>query len=203
LADDDLVLLEAWRAGDLAAGEALFERHFDAVFRFVRSKVSDTAEDLVQEAFMACVEGRDRLRADASFRSYLFAAARKIVYEYWRKRGRRRTEDLEAVSAHELGASPSSLLGRAEDERLLVMALRRIPLDFQMVLELYYVEGLKSREVADVLDIPHATVRSRLRRGLEQVREQVHELAEAPEQLSTTMSRLDAWASGLKQLDRD
>lgn len=201
MSDDDLALLDAWRQGDAKAGEALFERHFDAVFRFMRNKVGDPAEDLVQDAFLACVKGRDRFRKDASFRTYLFAAARNIVYEHWRKRSKGTTTELNEASAHDLGPSPSSLMGHKDDERLLVMALRRIPLEFQMAIELYYVEGLKSREVADVLDIPHATVRSRLRRGLDQVREWVQKLAESPEALSTTMSRLDAWAADVRPRD--
>jgi RNA polymerase sigma-70 factor (ECF subfamily) len=195
---DDLALLEAWRAGDAEAGEVLFERHFDAVFRFVRGKVGDPADDLVQQAFLACVAGRDRLREGASFRAYLFAAARNLVYEHWRQKYRGESvalpDDLGQISVHDLGPSPSSLLGARDDERLLVMALRRLPLDFQMAIELYYVQGLKTREVAEVLGIPHATVRSRLRRGLEQTREWVERLADTPAVLETTMTRLDAWA---------
>lgn len=198
MAEDDFALLRAWRAGDTAAGEALFERHFDALFRFLRSKVGDAADDLVQEAFLACVKGRDRFREEASFRTYLFAAARNKVIDHWRARGKGQTDDLSQVSAHDIGPSPSSLLHQAEEERLLVMALRRIPLDLQMAIELYYVEGLKSREVADILEIPHGTVRSRLRRGLELVREWVERLSESPELTTTTMSRLDAWAAKLR-----
>ena len=193
--DDDLALLRAWRAGDTAAGEALFERHFETVYRFVRSKVGDQAEDLVQAAFLACVKGRDRFREDASFRTYLFSAARHKIIDHWRVRDRHETDEL---SAHDLGPSPSSLLNRADEERLLVMALRRIPLDLQMAIELFYVEGLKSREVAEVLDIPHGTVRSRLRRGLEQLRTWVERLSESPELASTTMSRLDVWAAKVR-----
>jgi RNA polymerase sigma-70 factor (ECF subfamily) len=198
VADDDLALLHAWRAGDAAAGETLFERHFDAVFRFIRNKVGDKADDLVQEVFLACVKGRDRFRAESSFRTYLFAVARNKIIDHWRARGKLQVDDLSEASAHDLGPSPSSLMGRAEDERLLVMALRRLPLDLQMAIELYYVEGLKSREVGDVLDIPHGTVRSRLRRGLDQLREWVERLSESPHVLETTMSRLDAWAAGLR-----
>jgi RNA polymerase sigma-70 factor (ECF subfamily) len=201
--DEDLALLEAWRAGDAGAGEQLFERHFDAVFRFVRGKVGDPAEDLVQQAFLACVAGRDRLREGASFRAYLFAAARNLVYEHWRHKYRgepaQLPEDLGQISAYDLGPSPSSLLGARDDERLLVMALRRLPLDFQMAVELYYVEGLKTREVAEVLGIPHPTVRSRLRRALEQTREWVERLADTPAVLETTMTRLDAWARKVRE----
>jgi RNA polymerase sigma-70 factor (ECF subfamily) len=196
--EDDSALLRAWQAGDAAAGEVLFERHFDALFRFLVTKVGDAADDLVQETFMACVKGRDRFRAHASFRTYLFAVARRKIIDHWRGRGKRQSDDPSVVTAHDMGPSPSSLLNRADDERLLVMALRRIPLDLQMAIELYYVEGLKSREVAEVLEIPHDTVRSRLRRALEQLREWIQRLSESPQTTSTTMSRLDAWAAKLR-----
>jgi RNA polymerase sigma-70 factor (ECF subfamily) len=196
--EDDSALFRAWRDGDAGAGETLFERHFDAVFRFLRSKVGDAADDLVQDTFLACVRGRERFREEASFRTYLFAAARHKIIDHWRARAKRQTDDLDEVTAHDLGPSPSSLLNQAEDERLLVMALRRIPLDLQMAIELYYVEGLKSREVAEVLGIPHATVRSRLRRGLALLREWAERLSESPEVTSTTMRRLDAWAAKLR-----
>jgi RNA polymerase sigma-70 factor (ECF subfamily) len=179
----------------------LFERHFDSLFRFLLSKVGDAAEDLAQETLLACVKGKDRFREDASFRTYLFATARHKVVDHWRARGKKQTDPLNELSAHDFGPTPSSLLDRAEDERLLVMALRRIPLDLQMAIELYYVEGLKSREVAEVLDIPHGTVRSRLRRGLTLLREWVDRLADSPELGSTTASRLDSWAAKLRPDD--
>jgi RNA polymerase sigma-70 factor (ECF subfamily) len=198
VAEDDLKLLAAWREGDAAAGEALFERHFESVFRFVRSKVGDGAEDLVQQVFLACVEGRDRFRAEASFSTYLFAAARNVIYDYWKARSRPQMEDFRDTAAHALDPSPSSAVAHKDNERLLVQALRRIPLDLQMALELYYVEGLRSREVADVLGIPHGTVRSRLRRGLELVREFVEQLRTSDEERTDTLSRLDAWAKDLR-----
>ena len=195
--EDDLALLTAWRGGDARAGEVLFERHFDAVFRFMRTKVATGAEDLVQAAFLACVEGRDRLREGASFRTYLFTAARNIVAEYWRKRSREPVA-LDEVSAHDLGPSPPSVLALKVEERLLVEALRRLPLDRQIALELYYVEGLRTREIAEILGLGHSTVRSRVRRALAQLRTIVEELAESSEDYSTTMNRLDAWAAELR-----
>ena len=198
MSESDLDLLAAWKAGDKAAGERLFERHFEAVMRFVASKTSYNVEDLVQQAFLACVEGRHRLRDGASFRSYLFAAARNVVVDRWRAKAEVPI-DLNEASAHDLGPSPSSALRHRRQEQLLVQALRRIPLNLQIAIELYYVEGLKSREVADVLDIPHGTVRTRLRRALTLLREAVAKLQVEPgEELTTTMGRLDAWAKSLQ-----
>ena len=51
--ESDAELVDAWRAGDRGAGEALFERHYDAVARFFHNKVGDAASDLIQRAFLA------------------------------------------------------------------------------------------------------------------------------------------------------
>src|SRR6185436_6575853 len=71
----DAELLSAWRGGDEKAGAELFERHFEALFRFFRNKAGDQAEDLVQETFLACLSG-PAFRGEASFRTYLFTVAR-------------------------------------------------------------------------------------------------------------------------------
>ena len=55
-------------------------------------------------------------------------------------------------------------------------ALRRIPLELQVALELYYWEGMAGPELAAALDLPEGTVRTRLRRGRQLVREQLTEL---------------------------
>jgi hypothetical protein len=63
----DAELLEAWGAGDKAAGEALFDRHFEAIYRFFQNKVGPgVIDDLVQQTFLGCVEAPDRFRGDSS-----------------------------------------------------------------------------------------------------------------------------------------
>ena len=194
----DLELLERWRGGEKLAGAELFERHFDALYRFVSTKLHEGADDLVQRAFLACLEGRDRLRDGSTFRSYLYGSARYLMYEQWRARASVDVDFNESV-AHDFGPTPSSVLERKSEERLLLEALRRIPVEFQMAIELYYLEDLKSREVADVLDIPHATIRSRVRRGLEQLRRELAALEASTEALSSTMTRIEDWARKLHE----
>jgi RNA polymerase sigma-70 factor (ECF subfamily) len=84
------------------------------------------------------------------------------------------------------------------EQRLLLEGLRRIPLDYQVALELYHWEGMTGPELAEALDIPEATVRSRLRRGVERLRERMQEIAESGEQLKSTLANLDNWAESLR-----
>ena len=69
-----------------------------------------------------------------------------------------------------------------------------------MCLELYYYEGARGPELAAMLDIPEATVRSRLRRGLEHLRKQIEALAPSQALAESTAGDLDAWATELRKL---
>ena len=164
----DLALLAAWRAGDLRAGDALVSRHWAAVARFFRSKVGDDGADLISQTFLACVEARDRITGD-NVKAYLFAVARKRLAEHFRRRAR--VVDLAVNSLVDLATGPVTQLGRRERGELVRAALTRIPLDDQIALELAYFEGLATRELAAVLEIPENTVRSRLSRARAKLRE--------------------------------
>ncbi|MEQ9500829.1 MAG: RNA polymerase sigma factor [Deltaproteobacteria bacterium] len=167
---EDRELLEAWRGGDRSAGNQLFERHFDAVYRFFSGKVGGEAADHVQRCFLALVEGRDRFRGDASVRTFLFAIARHELYQYWRTRRRDGRLDFGVSSLADLNPSPSSHVRRVEAHARLHQALASIPLDLQIVLELHYWEDQTGPQLAEILQVPEGTVRSRLRRGLEALR---------------------------------
>jgi RNA polymerase sigma factor (sigma-70 family) len=193
---DDLALLQAWRAGDADAGGALFERHFPSVYGFFRNKVSGPVDDLVQKTFVACVEGRDRVKT-SSFRAYLFGAARNVLYGEFRSRRKHNSVDFGVSCAHDLAPGASTILGKKEEHRLLLKALRLIPLQHQVALELYYIEGMRGPELAEVLDVPEATARSRLRRGLAQVKKEIERLASKPSLAVSTVGGLESWAAEL------
>ncbi len=199
-ASSDIDLLEAWRGGDRSAGDRLFERHFSGIFRFFRTKVDHgAAEDLTQATFLACVDGRDRFLQSASFRTYLFAIARNQLLMHFRKRARR---DLvvspQTASAIDLGASPGSLVVAKEEQRLLCRALQRIPVDFQIAVELYYWEELSTRELAEVLSVPEGTVRSRLARAREHLAKKMEELATGSSLAKSTIRDFERWAKSLR-----
>jgi RNA polymerase sigma-70 factor (ECF subfamily) len=195
---DDFALLARWRAGDKAAGSELFERHFDAVYRFFAHKVVADAADLVQRTFLACVEAKDRFREASSFRTFLFAIAHHELYAHWRKLKRDECLEVGSISVADLGASPSKVLLERREDRVLLEALRTIPLEFQLALELYYCEELSGPELAEVLDVPEGTARSRVRRALEALRNRLGALEETP--LSSTGTDMEAWAASLRSL---
>ncbi|HWB74254.1 MAG TPA: sigma-70 family RNA polymerase sigma factor [Nannocystaceae bacterium] len=201
---DDDELLTRWRAGDRAAGERLFTRHVKSLFRFFRSKLDDAvAEDLTQATFLAATAARDSFRGDATLRTFLFAIARKQLLMHYRSRPKRDREvALDTMSACDLGASPSSLLRGSEEQRLLLTALRQIPIDFQIAVELYYWEGMSTVAIAQVLEVAEGTVRSRLARARERLAELIAELAVSPQIAERTNAGFEDWARSLAQLDR-
>jgi RNA polymerase sigma-70 factor (ECF subfamily) len=164
LARGDAELLCAWDGGDEEAGNALLERHFSRVSRFFRDKVPDAAlEDMVQRTFLGCLEARSRFRADGSFRAFVLGIARRQLLLFIRERHRH--GDPRNTTLRDLGPSPSSIFGRHEQEQRLLLALRSLPVDLQVALELSYWEELSIAELAEVLEVPEGTAKSRLFRA--------------------------------------
>lgn len=195
----DLELLEAWRSGDRTAGSQLFERHFDSICRFFANKIQSDVDDLVQRTFAACVEGKERFRGQSSFRTYLFGVAHNVLRSHLRKRRREGERfDFGLTSVFDLGLSPTTLIAQAKEQQLTLQALRRIPLDHQIVLELYYWEDMTAPELAEVLEIPEGTVRGRIRRAKQLLEEQLSLLAENDVDLESTLGNLDSWAKSLR-----
>lgn len=196
----DFELLQGWRAGDESAGRTLFGRYFESVFRFFRNKVDDAAEDLTQQTFMGLVQGKDRFRGDSSFRTYLFMIARKRLYSYLRKAQR----DGDPApwgesSVADLGMhSPSRVVARHQEQKLLLRALRRLPVEMQVALELFYWEELTVTEIAEVLETPVGTVKSRLQRARTRLDATIEELAESEALLRSTMDNFSRWAKELR-----
>ena len=189
-------LLERWRAGDTATGEALFERYYDMVERFFLNKVSSGVPDLVQETFIRCVESRDRIRDNDRFRVYMFGIAYNVLSAHLRERYRGdRAIDFNEDSVHDLSPSPGSVVAQRREHRLLIEALRNIPVDDQVLLELHYWEQLTTHQMAEVLGIPVGTARGRLQRARDKLEEVMQRLAESPQDLSSTLARLDDWAA--------
>lgn len=191
-APSDFDLLDAWRGGDTEAANALFKRHFESLFRFFHTKIDGPVDDLVQDTFLGCVQGRNRFRGESKFRTYMLSIARNVLYDHYRDA--RRTPDFTTSSAVDLGASPSRQLSAKRDRAKLLAALRTIPLEFQVTLELYYWQGLKGDEVAGVLDVSPNTVRSRLARARDQLRGALERLDAGRGDDIETDPDLDAWA---------
>jgi len=192
----DLELLTAWQAGDKVAGNTLFRRHVRLLFRFFRTKLDGPVDDLVQETLLGCLKGT--FRGETEFRTYLLCIARNRLYTHFKKK--RRGFDPLTSSVAQTGASPSAVVVAGEDRARLLAALRRMPLESQTMLELYYWTGLQGPALAEILDISPHTVRSRLSRARARLRKELTALEGTPVTDLATLEReadFDAWAQGL------
>ena len=178
MADLDCTLLERWANGNAEAGETLLRRHFESLYRFFANKTDRDVEDLLQTTLLRCVEKREQFRAQSSFRTYLFTIARNLLIDRMRERyGPRGAIDFAEVSMVDLGTTPSEAVVRDERKKALHTALRSLPLDYQIPLELAYWEDLNATEIGEVLDVPPATVRTRLKRARKRLEEHLRALA--------------------------
>lgn len=197
----DLRLLRAWQAGDERAGNTLLIRLFPMVYRFFASKLDRGVEDLAQRTFETCVASKERIPEHGGLRVWVLRVARNHLLHELRARMRheQRLEPLE-TSIADIVESPSGFVAALDEQRILAHALRCLPLDFQITLELYYWEELSVREIAIVLGVEAGTVRSRLHRG-RQLLERGAMRAEKPSLVrQSTMRSLESWVRSLRAL---
>jgi RNA polymerase sigma factor (sigma-70 family) len=194
---DDVALLESWRAGDAAAGQALFRRYFGSVIAFFETKCPDEAEELTQSTFLACLRAKDQFRNDSSFRTYLFTIARHELHHVLRTRARKYDKlDFELSSIEDLVSSAGTKLDRGEEHRGLVHVLRQLPVEQQTLLELHYWEDQDISALAKVFGAPTATIRTRLHRARNALRERLADVA--PRGALDSDETMDRWVSAQK-----
>jgi RNA polymerase sigma-70 factor (ECF subfamily) len=197
----DEALLAAWNGGDEQAGERLFHRYFVPVVRFFRSKIHGEVDELVQKTFLRCVESKTRFRGEGEFAPFLFGIARYVLLGHYRTMRRSgETVDIGEVPLHDLDPRPSSVLTETREQQILLESLRRIPLDAQLILELHYWEGMTSAAIAVVLQVPHGTAQTRIRRARQLLAIEVERWVGPARPVTLDF---DAWARSLRdQVDR-
>jgi RNA polymerase sigma-70 factor (ECF subfamily) len=196
-------LLERWRKKDSESGEVLFERYYNMMERFFVNKVPSAVQDLVQETFMRCVQNRERIKDNNQFRLYIFGIAYNVLKAHLRERYRGAHQlDVDEVSVRGLEPGPVTLVVERREHRLLLEALRDLPIEDQAMLELHYWEDLTTDEIAEVLGIPVGTARGRLQRARGRLGELMHRLTSSAQDLTTTVARrADGAKGGRDQLD--
>lgn len=196
----DEQLYAEWTEGSRAAGEVLIERHYDAMVRFFRNKAGPQADDLVQRVFLRCLEMKGRFRAESSVRTFLFGIARNVLLEFFRGkvRDQRVDPDFTVRSIHDLDPGLSTAAAGRSDQRLLVEALQRIPLEIQVTLELFYWEELSLEALAEVLEIPVGTVKSRLHRGRKLLKQAMETIPAPDDAKGSVRVQIAKWANEVR-----
>lgn len=105
--------------------------------------------------------------------------------------------DFGVTSMSDLGLSPSSVIGRKQREQQLLTALRSLPVEHQVLLELFYWEDMGGPELAQMYEVPLGTMRTRLRRARQLLGAALEQLEVGLEQVADDAS-LDAWAREIR-----
>ena len=167
-ATSEYKLIERAKSDPQALGQ-LYRRHQPRISAYVARRVGDSheAEDVVAEVFLAMVRHLPRYRSrDVPLKAWLYRVATNEINRRMRKRRVRIFLGIEKAPA-DAGAGSSD---EAEEVRLV---LSRLPARFQSVLSLHYLEQLSVDEVAEVLGCAVGTVKSRLARGRDMLRDRL------------------------------
>lgn len=194
---EDRDLLDEWRGGSRSAGSELFRRHFASVARFFSSRApAELVDDLVQSTFERCVAASTRIRDGLRFRAYLLAIARNELLMHMRSRKPTACEQSDQLvdSAH-----ASWLANHRAEQRLLLRALRQLPDDLQLTIELRYWEEMSIEEIALIVDAPRNTIKTRLHRARQRLAAEIEALEAEPELRESTLSHIDAWVASIRE----
>jgi RNA polymerase sigma-70 factor, ECF subfamily len=174
--DTDEALVLRYQRGDVAAFEALLDRHRPGVYRFLARFVGDRAhaEDLAQECWLRVVGALARWDPRARFRTWLYGVARNLATDEARRAAHRRHDSLDAAGPWESvaaeGRAPDEIAADALLRPALARAIAALPPEQREVLLLREYEGVPFAEIAEITGAPLPTVKSRMRYALEALR---------------------------------
>lgn len=187
----DLDLLMAWRGGDQGAGLKLFRRYYGPLYRFFDSKIRQDVEDLVTRTFEICIERQDHLDEVDCFKVLLFGIARAQLYAHLQQHHRAELTapiDPASMSIEELGGLPAT--HGADRDDLLWTALPRIPLQSQLLLEMYLRDRFSPAQLSHVMRKPAEWVDENLATARQALEDKVDELAPDDGRRELFLSRL-------------
>jgi RNA polymerase sigma-70 factor (ECF subfamily) len=181
---DDSLLIAQTLEGDRAAFGELVRRYQDRLYSTVYRLLgnAEDAQDVVQDAFLNAFQSLHQFKGDARFFTWLYRIAvnsaislkrklRVVSESDMRGSGQNPAEPLDDSEA----SQPGLALERAEEERRLQAALNRLSPDHRMVLVLKEIEGQKYEMIAEILQVPIGTIRSRLHRARLELRDRLLE----------------------------
>lgn len=169
----DADLIRRTLRGDHVAYAELVRRYQDRLFNSVYRVTgqAEDAEDIVQETFVKAYRALTRYQGSAQFFTWIYRIALNGAISHKRRRRPAVSLDSEPLlSAAEppdesFGHRPDAAILRQEDEAVLQAGLNQLNPEFRAALVARDIDGLKYEEIAEVLDVPVGTVRSRIHRA--------------------------------------
>jgi RNA polymerase sigma-70 factor, ECF subfamily len=185
----DQKLVARVQKGDRAAFDLLVRKYQHKVAKLVSRYVRDRSEveDVAQEAFIKAYRAIGGFRGESAFYTWLYRIAVNTAKNYLDSQGRRPPSTDMEVDGAELIESGESLRDQATPERRLLTdeiaetvnrAIESLPDDLRTAITLREIEGLSYEEIAQAMDCPIGTVRSRIFRAREAIDEKLRPLLE-------------------------
>jgi RNA polymerase sigma-70 factor, ECF subfamily len=189
-ADEDLMVL--YQRGEVRAFEILLVRHRKPLYNFILRYLGDkeTAEDLLQEAFMRVIRGAEAYKRQAKFTTWLYTIARNLCVDQTRRRKHRKHASLDAPldageeSGSLLDVIPSKEMSsdrKSVNKQLHETMQRAIAGLSEEQREVFLMReflDMPFKQIADVVGVPENTVKSRMRYALERLQEALSDCEE-------------------------
>ena len=176
---EDTTLVHEAREGNLLCFDELVDRYREKALRLVTSTLGprEDVEDIVQEVFIKVYRSLDRFRGDASFSTYLYTVTVNRCRDELRKSKIRKFFSFEEWFSTDEGMDLSEANGQTLERNERVQAVRqamsRLPAQVSMLLHLREIEELSYKELADVFNVEIGTIKSRLARARDRLREEL------------------------------
>ncbi len=178
--NNDLMLIKRVQKGDKSAYDVLVRKYQHKIIKLISRYVHDpeAAQDVAQEAFLKAYRGLARFRGESAFYTWLYRIAINTAKNHLVAQGRRMpdfevnvqdAEYYEGASALKENDTPERQLLRDEIESTVYRAIKELPDDLKTAITLRELEGMSYDEIAQAMDCPIGTVRSRIFRAREAI----------------------------------
>ena len=152
--------------------EAIVGTYYEPLFRFAMSltRAESDARDLTQQTFYVWAAKGHQLRDPSKAKAWLFTTLHRAFLGARQRSTRFPHHDLEEVPMDELPAA-SSNAADSVDSRQVLVALEKVDEVYQAAVALFYLQDCSYLEIAEILQVPMGTVKSRIARGISQLRQ--------------------------------
>ncbi len=160
----DDVLIARIAGGDRLAMQVLFARHHVRVFRFVLRLVRNeaTAEDLISEVFLDVWRQAGKFEGRSAVSTWILGIARFKALSALRKRPEEELDDEKAAQIEDQSDDPEAALSKKNKGEVLRQCLTALSADHREIIDLVYYHEKSVEEVAKIVGIPEATVKTRM-----------------------------------------
>lgn len=162
--DVDFLLIRKMKQGEDDAFDTFVRKYYEDILRYCSYHCSDAkyAEDLTQETFAHFFTKLSDYRHTGKIKNYLYTIAGNLCKNYYKQQKPLSMEEEQLADMESASGNPEE---KVTDKIMLEWALEQLPDEFRQVIELYYFQEMKLKEIADVLDIGLSLVKYRLKQA--------------------------------------